>query len=330
MHRSQLLVLVLTLVLLAALVLPSSSRAAGGPVAPYADQGAGIDSRDGGSRYYTVFGNEGNTVVRLDRASEQITARQLSGHFVLPGVAMDGTPGGLSADGGTLVLAEESNPFVRRDGESRFVVLGTNRLRQRHEVTLRGPWGFDATSPDGSVLYLVRYFPGGFSYEVRAYDLARGRLDPEPVLESDVATVTMRGLPISRGTSPDGRWEYTLYDGAGKTPFVHALDTLEGAPVCIELGDTARSIGRSSLEVVDDGRSLLVTHPKQPVATIDTSTWEVTLVARSEPGSTSGADGAGASSRLLWVAFPASLLVVGGFGVLTARRRWVGRQAGPP
>lgn len=326
MRRSHLAILVL----LAALVVPATCVASGGPPVPYADQGVGIVARDDGSRYYTALGREANTVVRLDRASEQITTRDLPGHFVLPGVAMDGTPGGLSADGDALVLVDQSNSFVRRGGESRFVVLGTRRLRLRHEITLRGPWGFDASSPDGLALYLVRYLDAGrTSYEVRAYDVERGRLEPEPVLESEVATVTMRGLPLSRVTSPDGRWEYTLYDGAGKTPFVHALDTLEGVPVCIEIGETARPIDRrSSLQMIDEGSSLLITHPKQPLATIDTSTWEVTLVAGGEPSSASGAEGTGSAFHLPWLATPASLLVFGGLGLLRTRRRRTGRQPG--
>jgi hypothetical protein len=35
--------------------------------------------------------------------------------------------------------------------------------------------------------------------------------------------------------STDGRWAYTLYDGAGSTPFVHALDTSAGTARCIDL-----------------------------------------------------------------------------------------------
>ncbi len=40
---------------------------------------------------------------------------------------------------------------------------------------------------------------------------------------------------MTRATSPDGGWEYTLYDGGGAHPFIHALDVVEGATVCIDL-----------------------------------------------------------------------------------------------
>ena len=65
---------------------------------------------------------------------------------------------------------------------------------------------------------------------MRAYDLVRGRLLHAPVVDPRETDEKMRGNPISRALSPDGRWAYTLYDGGGGTPFVHALDT--SAPDC--------------------------------------------------------------------------------------------------
>ena len=38
----------------------------------------------------------------------------------------------------------------------------------------------------------------------------------------------MGGSPLTRATSLDGRWAYTLYDGAGRTPFVHAPSPAAG------------------------------------------------------------------------------------------------------
>jgi hypothetical protein len=35
--------------------------------------------------------------------------------------------------------------------------------------------------------------------------------------------------------SAGGRWAYTLYDGGGATPFVHALDTATSRAHCIDL-----------------------------------------------------------------------------------------------
>ena len=86
-------------------------------------------------------------------------------------------------------------------------------------------------------MYLIEYTdprdPG--AYQVRSFDLATGELDPDPILDSEEEPGDMRGFPQTRATSPDGGWEYTLYDGGGAHPFIHALDVVEGATVCIDL-----------------------------------------------------------------------------------------------
>ena len=51
---------------------------------------------------------------------------------------------------------------------------------------------------------------------------------PTPIVDKSEPDERMAGLPITRQTTADGRWAYTLYDGAGKEPFVHALDTVNG------------------------------------------------------------------------------------------------------
>jgi hypothetical protein len=43
------------------------------------------------------------------------------------------------------------------------------------------------------------------------------------------------GLPITREASSGARWAYTLYDGAGGHPFVHALETTGRTAACIDL-----------------------------------------------------------------------------------------------
>ena len=108
--------------------------------------------------------------------------------------------------------------------------------RGPESITLKGDFGFDALSPDGETLYLIEYTdprdPG--AYQVRSYDVASGQLDPDPILDSEEEPGEMRGFPQTRLTSPDGRWEYTLYDG-GEHPFIHALDVVDGVTLCIDL-----------------------------------------------------------------------------------------------
>ena len=99
----------------------------------------------------------------------------------------------------------------------------------------------------------------------------------------------MRGYPITRATSPDGRFEYTLYDGAGHGPFVHALDTEARSAACIDLDALAAraDLYELRLAVSADGRIVSVTRANEPLALIDAQTFGV-----SEPHAAEQPDGA--------------------------------------
>jgi hypothetical protein len=71
-------------------------------------------------------------------------------------------------------------------------------------------------------------------YQVRAYDLAKDRLLPYVIRDHRSNQVEMYGYPMSRATSSDGRWAYTLYQGSHHS-FVHALDTEARKAVCLDL-----------------------------------------------------------------------------------------------
>jgi hypothetical protein len=199
-------------------------------------------------------------VARTDRRDGRIDRWwQLGGDYDVPAVAYNGSGGGLSADGKTLVLSRfafDSRVYPPRT--TRLAVLDTDLRPQRHpragqrrptsvfsSIELRGHFAFDAISPDGSTIYLIRHFPNlsGPSYlthyEVRAYDLKSDRLLPEPIVDPEEPEERMEGLPLYRAMSPDGRWAYTLYDGNGEEPFVHALDTVAGRAVCVDLPQLA-------------------------------------------------------------------------------------------
>lgn len=45
----------------------------------------------------------------------------------------------------------------------------------------------------------------------------------------------MGGQPVTRATTPGGRWAYTLYARVKGKPFVHALDTARRQAFCIDL-----------------------------------------------------------------------------------------------
>jgi len=195
----------------------------------------------------------------------------LHGSYYLPAVALDGSAGGISANG-TLVLSDSPRGYPPR--RSRFAILDTrlflshpNRGEDapRHAITrlsLKGAWGFDAISPDGSRIYLIHSFfkhREVSRYEVRALDAVSGRLLPEPIVDPEEPDERMQGSPVTRVGSRDGRWAYTLYTGSEET-FVHALDTVEGRAVCIDLPqlEDLREPFQLRLRLSEDGRTIVV------------------------------------------------------------------------
>jgi hypothetical protein len=121
-------------------------------------------------------------------------------------------------------------------GRTRRVLVDPATLRAQR-VTLRGDFTFDALSPDGTTLFLVQYVSSTdpTRYAVRAYDLNRRGLLRGAIVDRREPGEKMSGSPLTRVTSPDGRCAYTLYDGNGETPFVHALDTTARRAFCIDL-----------------------------------------------------------------------------------------------
>jgi hypothetical protein len=176
--------------------------------------------------------------------------------MVVPAVATDGTAGGISRDGRTLVLQNPRVGYPQRVSTLYFV--DPIRLFVKRTLKLRGDFSFDAISPDGSTVYLIQLSAKDpRRYAVRALDARSGRLFAKPVVDPREPDEVMRGLPITRVTSPGGRFEYTLYSG-DQHPFVHALDTVGRSAACIDLplrNDSPQMhlrLGRGRL-VVDDG-----------------------------------------------------------------------------
>jgi hypothetical protein len=174
--------------------------------------------------------------------------------------------------------------------------------------------------------YLVQYpNPGDpTDYRLRRLALPEGRLLPGSLLPENEPEEEMRGFPMSRTTGPDGRWEYTLYDGgatyarnrAGE-PFVHAIDTVAQRTLCIDLDWLPMgAMNRIDLRMSADGSEVEVVDPRSGVVgRIDTASGEAREV--SEPfaaeDSTSEEGGGGAGP----VAIAAgSILVLGGLGLL--------------
>jgi hypothetical protein len=283
--------------LLKALTLVCWIALAAAPVTAAAD-GLPIDGIDAGStgvttpsgelRHVTLASGAGTTiVVSVRRGSGQIAHYSvLRGPWTIPAVGLDGSPSGLSADGRTLVLIKPRPGFPR--ARTPLSVLSTRSLRRRAVVDLRGDFSFDAISPDGRRAYLIHYTSRRdiTRYEVRALDLRSGRLLPGAIADPNEEPGEMRGLPVTRSTSPDGRWAYTLYDGA-EHPFVHALDTVGSRAVCIDLDalEHRKDIAGLRLASTDDAAGLDVLSPRRrPLAHIDTATFAVSAPAQAVSG----------------------------------------------
>jgi hypothetical protein len=265
------------LVALAGVVLVATSlgagvvRADGLPVLGVDVGSTGVVTPSGQARYVTIPAGTGTVLARVGRSGGRILASTLlPATFTIPAVAYDGSASGLSGDGRTLVLIEPRASFPRT--ETTLAVIDTRQLRVLRIPTLDGDFSFDAVSPRGSLLYLIQYTSAvdPTRYNVRAYDLGAGRLLPAPVVDLRERGEKMRGQPLTRAASTDGRWAYTLYDGAGKEPFIHALDTSTRSARCIDLAAlTGTNLSRLRLKLNGSQQLLSVVRGGESLVNVD-------------------------------------------------------------
>jgi hypothetical protein len=256
-------VLLLTLV-------PASASAAGGGIV-----GGTPSFADPPYRYVALTPRTRHPLTVLERLDLRDTTVDrwwhLRGSYYLPAVAFDGSAGGISANG-ILVLSDSPRTYPPR--RSKFAILDTrlflshpnrNADAPRHAIArlgLPGAWSFDAISPDGSRIYLIHSFfkhREVSRYEVRALDAVSGQLLPGSIVDPEEPGERMQGSPVTRVSSRDGRWAYTLYTGSKET-FVHALDTVAGRAVCVDLPqlEDLREPFQLRLRLGDDGRTIAV------------------------------------------------------------------------
>jgi hypothetical protein len=314
---------------------PSGAAADGLPVPMDGFGRTSIVAPDGeGPRFATIPAGANTKLLRIEQDGGEITGtRTIKGEFTIPLVALDGTASGLSADGTTLALISPRvhvRRFPRRETRFLIVDVGERRLRAREPqtLTLRGDFSFDALSPDGRTMYLVEYTSRDYNdYAVREYDLDHGRLLPDPVQFShEVEPGEMRGLPMARATSSDGRWAYTVYNGGGgrrDEAFIHILDTVDGVSHCIELpaigGDEAWDV---QLDLPAGGTALNVMRGDLVLESMDTETYAVTEPQPPGAAAPRESTGGGVSAVAIGAILAGLALLVG--TALRIRRRRVG------
>src|ERR671935_2819278 len=126
------------------------------------------------------------------------------------------------------------------------------------------------------MLYLIQHVSATdlSRYVVRAYNLDADRLLPGRIADRTQKGWVMTGYAVTRTTSADSRWVYTLYRNDGGYPFVHALDTVDGKAHCIGVPWTGSQDGLAYVRLAlrDSGSRLLIYHRdgvNSPVGSID-------------------------------------------------------------
>ncbi len=312
------------LALAVAAALPGAARADGLPVLGVDVGPSGVASPTEPVRYVALDTGRTTVVARVNVDGGSVTAmRVLRGRFTIPAVAYDASAAGISGDGRRLVLLEPRESFPR--ARTRFLILDTPALRVRRTITLRGDFSFDAISPDGRSIFLVQYISPDdpTKYLVRLYDVSARRLAPEPIIDPREVGDVMRGTPVTRAASSDGRFAYTLYDGAGTHPFVHVLDTKMRRARCVEHLHLAAAYsepdGASGLRLSLDeaAGTLSVVDGSRVIAVIDTATYAVggpPAAGRAEPPADGGFPWAA-------VVLSGAALVAAGLAVVLVRLR---------
>jgi hypothetical protein len=200
-----------------------------------------------------------STTIRDIRLPELDSSSQtIDGGWRLPTIGLDPTPVGVSDDGHTIVLVENSRAST---GRSRFAIVDRTAAARPRFVELTGEFEYDALSPDGSILYVVEHLPGppDGHYQVRAVDTATGVLREGVVVDKNEGDEAMAGWPIAQVRRPDGM-VFTLYHGA-EHPFIHALSSVDAWALCIDLpaagaNDTAAASDWGLASTID-GRSII-------------------------------------------------------------------------
>jgi hypothetical protein len=155
-------------------------------------------------------------------------------------------------------------------------------------------------------MYLIQYAHGGSydltHYIVRGYDMRTNRLMPGKIADRSEHEKSMAGYALTRTTSADGRWVYTLYQKPSGEPFVHALDTVGAAAYCIDLPSLSSKSGLYNvvLSLRNHDRTLAAHwRSGRPWLNIATGSWDISYPGSGFPWAWVGAGAGGGLALLL-------------------------------
>ncbi len=301
------------LIALAAFAAAPAASAAGGPPQYAMQGGAGVSTLDGKMHFVAIPAGGTTLIESIGSDGSVWNFPSFKGSWGIPMITYR-DPAGLSRDGRTLVVQT-----LASGSPTSFLVLNTRTMRVREQFTLMGNYSFDALSPDASKLYLIqRIDANNYSrYIVRAYDLNTHTLLPGRIADRTQKGWVMQGDALTRTTSLDGRWVYTLYMNSGGTPFIHALDTVKGVAHCIGIpwGSTDQG-GLGNVVLTLHGKRLAVHwRSGRRWLNVDTASWRITLDS-----------GSGFSWR--WTGLGLGVLAAAGALLLLVRRRRIPLEGG--
>lgn len=310
------------LVLALQALLATAVRADGLPVLGFAGGAHGVRALDGTRRYVAHPRHHETIVEAISRSGRTIIRAVLPGRFDVPVVAYDGSASGLSANGRTLVLIRPRVAFPQRS--TQLAIVAAQTLRPRRFERLRGDFSFDAISPTGKWVYLIQYTSrfDPTRYLVRALSTRTGRLLSRDIVDPHDRGEAMRGNPLSRVSSADGRWDYTLYDGGNGHPFVHALDTARLQARCLDVATFPANANYLSARLRLTGQRLMVVLGGATLSEIDTRSLVVLARARSSSRTPTRPRKADARAPFGTLVLPiaAAVLLLAGAGTVVRRR----------
>lgn len=278
--------LLLSLAVVLGALVAAPAALADGPI--YVTQGGAGAAIPGHAFHYVTLrdGPRATLLERVDFAHRFVYwGMRLDGSWGTPVVGNGSVTGdGLSRDGRTLVLASTAGPYA---SPSRFLVVDPLHMKTLRTIVLHGSFSYDAISPDASRLYLIQYTHSGSynltHYVVRGYDMRTGRLMPGRIVDRAEPDEKMTGTALTRTTSADGRWVYTLYQKPSGEPFVHALDTVAARAHCIDLPEN-EGLYNVVLSLRDGGRTLAVHwRSGRPWLNVALDTWRVSYPVSGSP-----------------------------------------------